>query len=609
MASHSRHTDFMNKHEIILPNANKAPTHTKNIFPWIWYFFTPYKWTIIGFFTLRLFRTTILALLPIMIGYIIDGLETGNAQENPQHFWTVLGIYAILYIIALFNIMFTPESAAYEKSARGLTLYSIKHLNHLSLNWHEKEGSGGKLQRVMTGRRGYQELMRHIRWDLTPLAGNVIAIIVSYFIMDLPLIFIPIYLAFIGSYLFCSWYFARNYFRLFDIFNAKFEKLLSGVYEFVSAIRTAKAFHLSSYIENKAKNLEEDGQESIMNAYRTNLMRWTICNYVAAFWLFLFAGLGFYFVLNEQMSIGIYAASFFLANRIWESCEVVGSILEKIYEYGNGIHRLAETLCVTPKKLDLEPKQNLHQDWKKITLDNISYAYDENKTQGIHNISFQAQRGQKIAFVGNSGAGKSTLVKLLMKQMLSTQGEFKLDKTAISHIPTSQWLSQIGFVPQDVELFNLTIRENILIDRDDIKDKDLTDVLKQAALDEFINDLPEGLDTIIGERGIKLSGGQRQRLGIARALVRQTPIIIFDEATSSLDSISESKIQAAIENSFEDKTVFVIAHRLSTIRNVDRITVLDQGRIIEEGNFEDLIKQNGHFATLWSIQSKAQSET
>ena len=133
--------------------------------------------------------------------------------------------------------------------------------------------------------------------------------------------------------------------------------------------------------------------------------------------------------------------------------------------------------------------------------------------------------------------------------------------------------------------------------------------MKQAALDEFINDLPEGLDTIIGERGIKLSGGQRQRLGIARALVRKTPIIIFDEATSSLDSISESKIQAAIENSFEDKTVFVIAHRLSTIRNVDRILVLDQGRIIEEGNFEDLIKQNGHFATLWSIQSKAQSET
>ena len=116
--------------------------------------------------------------------------------------------------------------------------------------------------------------------------------------------------------------------------------------------------------------------------------------------------------------------------------------------------------------------------------------------------------------------------------------------------------------------------------------------------------MPEGLNTIIGERGIKLSGGQRQRLGIARALVRQAPIMIFDEATSSLDSISEAKIQGAIENSFEGRTVFVIAHRLSTVRNVDRIIVLDEGRIIEDGNFDDLIKQNGHFAKLWTIQSK-----
>ena len=126
------------------------------------------------------------------------------------------------------------------------------------------------------------------------------------------------------------------------------------------------------------------------------------------------------------------------------------------------------------------------------------------------------------------------------------------------------------------------------------------------ALDEFIDSLPEGLNTIIGERGIKLSGGQKQRLGIARALVRQAQIIIFDEATSSLDSISESKIQRAIEHSFEDRTVFVIAHRLSTIRNVDHILVLDQGRLVEQGHFEDLIKTNGNFSTLWDIQSKAQ---
>jgi len=596
----------MNKHEIILPPADKAPTHTQNILPWIWYFLSPYKVGIIGFYIFRVFRYTIQSLPPIVIGYVINGLETGVAHENPQHFWTILGVFGALYIISLYNIIHVPESAMYEKAVRGMTLYSIRHLNFLSLNWHEKEGSGGKLQRVMTGRRGFQDLMRHLRWDFMPLIGNIIAIIISYNVMDLPLFFLPLYLAFIASFLLSTWYFARNYFRLFDKFNEKFEKLLSGVYEFVSAIRTAKAFNLSNYIENKAKKLEEEGQESIMIAYRSNLIRWTICNMVACFWLFLFAGVGFYLVLNGKMGIGVYAASFFLAHRVWNSCEVIGSVLEKVYEYGNGIHRLVQTLTVVPKQLDLEPAQEMQKNWKTITLKNTSYAYDENETQGIHDISFEVQRGQKIAFVGNSGAGKSTLVKLLMKQMLPDKGEFLLDKTAISHIPTSQWLSQIGFVPQDVELFNLTIRDNILIDRDDISDKDLSNVLKQAALDEFIHDLPEGLNTVIGERGIKLSGGQRQRLGIARALVRQAPIIIFDEATSSLDSISESKIQQAIENSFEDRTVFVIAHRLSTIRNVDRIIVLDEGRIIEDGTFETLVEKDGHFAKLWSIQSKIQ---
>ncbi len=320
--------------------------------------------------------------------------------------------------------------------------------------------------------------------------------------------------------------------------------------------------------------------------------------------MFGIAGLGFYWVLNETITIGAYASTILLTTYLWASCEVIGYILEKFYEYGNGIHRMVETLRVTPKQLDLTPAQKLSSDWSEIKLNNINFTYSDNDNQGIHDINFTVKRGEKIALVGNSGAGKSTLVKLLMKQMLPNDGTFQLDNISIPHVATDQWLSQIGFVPQDVELFNLSIRDNILIDRDDIDEELLQHVLKQSALDEFIDSLPDGINTIIGERGIKLSGGQRQRLGIARALIRQAPIMIFDEATSSLDSISEAKIQNAIENSFEGRTVFVIAHRLSTIRNVDRIIVLDQGRIIEEGPFDDLIKQDGHFAKLWAIQSQ-----
>lgn len=590
--------------EILLPPPEKAPLHSGNILIWMWYFLLPYKNWVIGFGIFRIFRNTILSLFPLMTGYMIDGLNSGDAMADPTHYIIMLCGFMLLFLVSMYNMIFIREVAIFEKAARAMTLYGINHLNKLSLNWHEKEGSGGKLQRVMTGRKGFQEFTRHIRWDAFPLLGDVCAVIIMIIVTNLPIVYFPLFLGFIGSYLFCSWYFARGYFRLYDVFNQKFEKLLSGVYEFVSSIRTVKAFHLGRHIDQKASALEREGQGAIIDAYSLNLRRWTICNMVAGLWLFVFIGLGFYWVLNDTITIGGYTASVFLATWIWGSCEVLGSILEKFYEYGNGIHRLVETLRVTPKNLDIEPSAEMPQDWKTLTLQNISYLYDDNKSQGIKDIFFTVTRGQKIAFVGNSGAGKSTLVKLLLKQMLPNSGVFSVDKTAIQNIKTQDWLSQIGFVPQDVELFNLSIRENILIDRDDLDPALFDKILKQSALDDFVSDLPEGLDTIIGERGIKLSGGQRQRLGIARALVRQAPIMIFDEATSSLDSISEEKIQRAIENSFEDRTVFMIAHRLSTVRNVDRIIVLDEGLIIEDGSFEDLIAKNGHFAKLWGIQSK-----
>ena len=274
------HTAFMSKHSIIMPPADKAPLHTGNIFSWMWYFLLPYKKLVIGFGLYRAARYTVISLFPLVTGYLIDGLSSGDAQANMTPYMTVFGGYVILFIIFMFNVIFIPEIAAFEKAARSLTLYGIKHLNKLSLNWHEKEGSGGKLQRVMTGRKGFQEFTRHIRWDAFPLVGDLIAVIITILITDIPLIYFPLFFGFIGSYLFCSWFFARGYFDLYNIFNKKFENLLSGVYEFVSAIRTVKAFHLSHYIDQKANKLEEIGQEAVMAAFSMNLVRWTVCNIV-----------------------------------------------------------------------------------------------------------------------------------------------------------------------------------------------------------------------------------------------------------------------------------------------------------------------------------------
>jgi len=592
------------QNQIHLPPTDKAPLHTGNILAWIWYFLSPYKKSVIGYSIYRLIRDSYFAMLPLIIGFVINSLETGFVQANSGLFFGGLTAYMLMFAFFLFNMFFIPEVRNYEKAIRGLTIYSIDHLNKLSIDWHEKQGSGGKLQRVMTARVGFQELSRFYRWDFFMITGQMTAITISVIFMDMPWYYFFFYMGFISSFLIASYYFARPYLWLFNKYQETFEGLLSGVYEFVSSIRTVKSFVLAPYISHKAKNLEEQGQGAIIEAFTQNLKRWTICNIIAAHWIALFVLFGLYLVLNDKMTTGAYATSFFLASNIWGVCIYFGSFLEKLFEHGNAINRLVKTLRIQPKQFDLEPAKNIPTDWEKIKIDNLCYTYDQKGNHGIKNVDIHIKRGQKIALVGNSGAGKSTFIKLLMKQMLPETGSINLENTNISYIPTSDWLGQISYVPQDIELFNLSIRDNVLLDKQEITEDILTKVLKQSALYEFIDTLAEGLDTMVGERGVKLSGGQRQRLGIARALVREAPIIIFDEATSALDSISESKIQQAIENSFEGRTAFIIAHRLSTIRNADHIIVLDEGEILEQGDFDTLIDLNKHFAKLWNMQSR-----
>lgn len=594
---------------IVVPSRDKAPIHTSNILTWMWFFTSPYKKTVLGYSAFRMVRYTIFGLIPIVIGYVIDGFESGAALADPAHYaWVLFGFLGVYYCVLTPNIVFTPEVRAYEKAARALTLFSITHLNSLPLEWHERNESGKKLQRVMTGRRGYQEMARHFRWDMFSLFGQVVAIGISFFLVDMPPYYLAFYVVFALSYGMASWHYAKPYFKLYDKFNQTFENLLGGVYEFVSSIRTVKSFHLEKYVEKTGLVLEGQGQYAITRAYHQNLLRWSIVNGIAGFWLIVFAGLGFKLTLDGEMTPGVFAATFFLAFRLWSELEIIAAIQEKIYEYGNGIARLIETLRITGKPLDIEPLQPLPATWQTLALNDLTFAYneDDESPMGVYDISFPVKRGEKIAFVGESGAGKSTLVKLLMKQMMPDSGSITIDGTDLKHIASAEWLSHIGFVPQDVELFNMSIRDNILIDRPSIDEAVYRAALEQAALSDFIGRLPDGDRTIIGERGIKLSGGQRQRLGIARALVRQAEIIIFDEATSALDSISEKKIHQAMENAFRDHTVFLIAHRLSTVRHVDRVLVLDKGRIIEEGRFDDLIaRPGGTFARLWEIQSRA----
>lgn len=238
-----------------------------------------------------------------------------------------------------------------------------------------------------------------------------------------------------------------------------------------------------------------------------------------------------------------------------------------------------------------------------LRLDNLSFAYpDQSSEDVLKNVSFEVPTGEKVGIVGHSGAGKSTLIGLLLGFYEPTSGHILINNIDISSKDPSFSREVSSFVPQDTSLFNRTVRENIVYARPDVSEEGLTQAIKQARATEFIDKLPKGLDTLIGERGVKLSGGQRQRIAIARAIVKNSPLLLLDEATSALDSVSEQAIQKALHELMKNRTTIVIAHRLSTLKHLDNIIVLDKGEIAEQGTHEELVKLGGIYADLWKRQ-------
>ncbi len=262
------------------------------------------------------------------------------------------------------------------------------------------------------------------------------------------------------------------------------------------------------------------------------------------------------------------------------------------------------TMLLTENKIsDIVGAKTLRVSSPTIKLSGVSYKYPDNNEEVLSDISLEIDEGQKIGLIGHSGAGKSTLVSLLLRFADTTNGSILINNTDISTVSQKSLRENIAYVPQEPMLFHRTLRQNIVYGKPDATEDQINEAVKKANAAEFINKMPSGLDTLVGERGIKLSGGQRQRIAIARAILKDAPILILDEATSALDSESESLIQKSLEKLMKNRTSIVIAHRLSTIAKLDRIIVLDNGKIIEDGTHKELLEKNGTYAKLWNHQS------
>lgn len=305
---------------------------------------------------------------------------------------------------------------------------------------------------------------------------------------------------------------------------------------------------------------------------------------------------------NVSIAALIFAVTYLgrLTGALFEITPIIRGTEQAFLDAAN----ITEVLEEKPEIIDKSNASHLAVKAGGVTLDNVSFRYGDGSADNvIDGISLTIKPGERIGLAGHSGGGKTTLTKLLLRFADVTDGSISIDGQNISHVTQESLRSSIAYVPQEPYLFHRSLRDNIAYAKPDATDKEILQAVKRANAYEFIKDLPEGLDTVVGERGVKLSGGQRQRIAIARAILKDAPILVLDEATSALDSQSEKLIQNALTKLMKNRTSVVVAHRLSTIARLDRIVVLDHGTVVEEGSHAALLKQKGVYANLWEHQS------
>jgi ATP-binding cassette subfamily B protein len=324
------------------------------------------------------------------------------------------------------------------------------------------------------------------------------------------------------------------------------------------------------------------------------------------FWIFLIIGL-YYFSIT-LWSKGILTAGWFVLIQLY-----MMNIFSKVWDFGKNMQRLYESLADaeemtvifnTPHEIQDVPRaKKLVVKKGKIVFKDVGFNYHATRAV-LKKFNLEIAPKENIALVGASGSGKTTIVKLILRMNELTSGHIYIDGQDIARVTQESLWKNISMVPQDPILFHRSLMENIRYGKADATDEDVMEAARLARCHEFIMETDQGYDTFVGERGIKLSGGERQRIAIARAILRNSKILVLDEATSSLDSNSESLIQEALAELMKDKTVIVVAHRLSTIRRMDRIIVIDQGEIIETGKHDELAeKKDGAYAKLWQLQA------
>jgi ABC-type multidrug transport system fused ATPase/permease subunit len=585
------------------PAANSAPLYTtRNLLRDIRPFLAPYKWKFIlaSIFRLAsdiawLYPAYGLAVLVTFFTKYSPGMSLAPVKQVFV-FWVIASVVRYVGMYAAKRIMF----AVSERMALDAQLQTINHLFLLDMGWHEHENSGNKLKKI---ERGGQSVDRVFRMWL----NNFIEIGVNFFGMMFILakfdfITAALTLIFLVTYYVIAFIFRRKASAAAQIVNVKEEDMNGIFFESLNNIRSVKIMSmrrpLSEMLLTEAKDLYEKILRRIFWFQTGNSLRGFYANIfrigISAFIV--------YGIIHGHYEVGFLILFSNYFSQIVMSISELAEVTQEFIIAKLAIGRMTDILR-EPVRIDTEEgKVSFPKDWQKIALKNVSFAYGENDV--LDNISFEVRRGERVGIIGLSGAGKSTLFKLLLKEREPSGGEIFIDETPLETIGKEDYFRHVAAVLQETEVFNFTLRQNMVLANSEEKENNelFEKSLHIAHVTDFLSKLPEGADTLIGEKGVKLSGGEKQRLGIARAVFKQPEILLLDEATSHLDVESEEKIRTSLHEFFQSVTAVVIAHRLTTVREMDRIIVIEDGKIVEEGSFDELYQKQGRFYELWEKQ-------
>jgi ABC-type multidrug transport system fused ATPase/permease subunit len=570
----------------------------------LWYFLGPERraFLIFGGILLTVLCYTMVppyiggAVANFLIGYL--KADSAARPSISPLFWLaglLSGSYAVVSLIRLSSKRMLGRislNARYRAKVWG-----FERLLDSSLSWHQQESTGNKAQRLLTGAEAVREWTGDIIIDFL----NTVAVFMGSLIAGILLhpVFILFFVYYVGILVATERHFERRIDRLSDRINQSLENASGGFVESASNILSVKALGATDSMTSNLAQREELARRLSYERLRLANTKW-MCYQMhnAVSWgIYLLALAGM--VIKGKLSPGFFLTYAMYFDKLREAATQFTDRFQVLIERKSNLSRMMPIFW-TDNRL-LTGNRSFPQDWQSIQIRDAVFHYGDKPAIGP--LSLEVKRGETVGIAGKSGSGKSTLVKLLLGLYHLDRGTLQIGEVPVREIQHEELVSNIAVVLQETELFNFSLRENITMMRD-VPPADLQRCCEIACLGDVIARLPDGLDTLIGERGYSLSGGERQRVGIARALCRNAPILLLDEATSALDSATERMVMERLMAERAGRTMFIIAHRISTLKDSDKVVVFDQGVLVEEGSFIELADdRDSRFGVMCAVQS------